>query len=292
MNDLFRTKNKTWKMIQSNLIFIAIAELLIYNGGLLIKYPVSAKIDFFTPLVGEEYGVYYNDNFWMIIPLLLALIFMWLTCPGSLKALSEGSFSRKLRSLCIGLSSGILAIGLLTLLASLSGTVTFRYDGFDWQLIPAILPLFIQCLAEEVLLRAYVPAVVGEKHSWDVVCFVSGTLFIFHHILNMLYYGFSTLFCLNVFLLGVVYCFMIWTEGNFWIAAGFHTGWNYLQSYIFSVGASGNPTTIGMFKGTMNQANGFFHEMYGYEGSVTALILIIISILWFVFRMEKNSQRN
>ena len=47
-------------MIQSNLIFIAIAELLIYNGGLLIKYPVSAKIDFFTPLVGEKYGVYYN----------------------------------------------------------------------------------------------------------------------------------------------------------------------------------------------------------------------------------------
>ena len=40
MKDLYRTKNETWKTIQSNLLFIAAAELLIYNGGLLIKYPV------------------------------------------------------------------------------------------------------------------------------------------------------------------------------------------------------------------------------------------------------------
>ena len=290
MKDLYRTKNETWKTIQSNLLFIAAAELLIYNGGLLIKYPVSGMIDFFTPLVGEKYGLYYNANFWMIIPVLLALLFMWLTCPGSLDVLREGSFGRKLRSLGIGLVLGILATGLLTLLAGVSGTVTFRYDGFEWQVIPAILPLFIQCSAEEILLRAYVPSVVGEKHSWDVVCFVSGTLFIFHHVLNMIYYGFSAMFCLNVFLLGVLFCLLIWTEGNFWIAAGIHTGWNYLQSYIFGVGVSGNPTTIGLFRGTLNQANGFFHEIYGYEGSITALILLTASILWLIFRLKKTSQ--
>lgn len=186
MNDLFRTKNETWKKIQSNLLFIAAAELLIYNGGLMIKYPVSRVINFFTPVVGEKYTLYYNANFWMIIPVLLALVFMWLTCPGALKALTEGSLKRKLRSLVIGLVLGIVAMGLLTLLAGISGTASFRYDGFEWQLIPVIIPLFIQCFAEELLLRAYVPAVVGKKHSWDVVCFTSGALFIFHHSLNMI----------------------------------------------------------------------------------------------------------
>lgn len=31
MDDLFRTKNETWRRIQSNLLFIAIVELLIYR---------------------------------------------------------------------------------------------------------------------------------------------------------------------------------------------------------------------------------------------------------------------
>ena len=53
MNNLFRTKNETWKKIQSNLLFIAAAEFLIYNGGLMIKYPVSRMINFFTPIVGD-----------------------------------------------------------------------------------------------------------------------------------------------------------------------------------------------------------------------------------------------
>ena len=290
MNGLFRTKNETWKRIQSNLLFIAAAELLIYNGGLMIKYPVSRMIDFFTPVVGEDYALYYNANFWMIIPVLLAMAFMWLTCPGALKALTEGSLKRKLKSLAIGLALGVLAMGLLTLLASISGTVTFKYNRFEWQLIPVILPLFIQCFAEEILLRAYVPAVVGEKHSWDVVCFVSGALFIFHHVLNMIYSGFSAMFCLNVFLLGVLFCLLVRTEGNFWIAAGIHTGWNYIQSYIFSIEASGNPATIGAFHGTMNHANGFFHESFGYEGSVTATILATASILWLIYRLNKEGK--
>ena len=53
------------------------------------------------------------------------------------------------------------------------------YNHFFWILIPLIPLVFIQCSAEEMLLRGYVPAVLGEKHSWDVVCFVSGILFIF-----------------------------------------------------------------------------------------------------------------
>lgn len=290
MNELFRTKNETWQKIQSNLLFVGVVELLIYNGGLVIKYLISADIDFFTPIVGPDYALYYNANFWMLIPVILALAFMWLTCPGSLKALTEGSLTRKLRSLLIGLVLGILAMGLLTFLAVISGTMSFRYDGFEWQLIPVMIPLFIQCSAEEILLRAYVPAVVGEKHSWDVVCFVSGTLFIFHHIFNMMNSGFSGMFCLNVFLLGVLFCLLVWKEGNFWIAAGIHTGWNYIQSYIFSIEASGSPGTIGAFRGTLNNANGFFHDSYGYEGSITATVLVSAAILWLIYSLNKKGK--
>jgi len=36
------------------LVFIAAAELLIYNGGLKIKYLFQAHFDFFTPIVGPD----------------------------------------------------------------------------------------------------------------------------------------------------------------------------------------------------------------------------------------------
>ena len=109
----------------------------------------------------------------------------------------------------IGLAPGIPAMGRLTLLGSILGTVTYKYAGVEWQLIPVILPLFIQCTAEEILLRAYVPAAVRERHNRDVVCLVSGTLFIIHHMLNMIYYGFSVIFCLNVFLMRVLFYLLV-----------------------------------------------------------------------------------
>ena len=82
MDGFFRTKNETWKKIQSNLLFIGAVELLIYNGGLLIKYMVAGQIDFFKHIVGPDYTLYYNQNFWIIIPILMTLAFMWMTCPG------------------------------------------------------------------------------------------------------------------------------------------------------------------------------------------------------------------
>ncbi len=78
---------------------------------------------------------------------------------------------------------------------------------------------------------------------------------------------------------------IIWQEIT---TNGIHTGWNYLQSYIFSIEASGNPATIGAYHGTLNRANGFFHESYGYEGSITATIMATASILWLVCRLNKN----
>ena len=287
MKALFRTESKTWREIQTNLLFIGVVELLIYNGGLWIKYRLQRQFDLFSPLIGPELGRYYNANFWIIIPILLALAFMALTCPGALGVFTEGSPGRKLKALGKGLALGFALLGSLTLLATLTGAVTFRFNRFDWRLIPAILPLFIQCSAEEILLRGYVPAVAGERHSWDAVCFASGTLFIFHHIINMEHFGFSAMFCLDVFLLGVFLCLLVRREGNFWIACGFHTAWNYTQTYLFGISNSGENMSIGMFQGTLNADNSFYHEVYGYEGSIATAVLIGALILWLIYRLRK-----
>ena len=54
---------------------------------------------------------------------------------------------------------------ILNLTAWISGTTVFSYNRFDWLLIPLLPLVFIQCTAEEMLLRGYVPAVLGEKSA-------------------------------------------------------------------------------------------------------------------------------
>lgn len=73
---------------------------------------------------------------------------------------------------------------------------------------------------------------------------MSGALFIFHRELNMKYYGFNSIFCLNVFLIGVFLCLMIKWDGNFWIACGFHTAWNYMQFHILGLSNSGSTPEV------------------------------------------------
>ena len=278
----FNTTNPFWRAVQSNLLFIGLVELVIYNGSLAIKYAVQASIDPFTPIVGEEYGFLYNANFWIIIPILITLLFMRLTCRDALKVFTEGSLARKLASLGKGLVLGFVWMSILVLATHLSGTITYHFNHFEWAVVPLIIPLFIQCAAEEMLLRGYVPAVM-EGHRWDTICFVSGALFIFHHILNMEFWGFNRLFCLNVFLLGLLFCLLVTWEGNFWIVCGVHTAWNYTQTYLFGTVDADGATSHGIFMGVPITSNAFYDEVFGFEGAITTTVLVGALILFFIY---------
>lgn len=129
MEKFFRSDNETWIAIQTNMLFIAAVEFLIYNGGLMIKYAFQRQFDFMTPLVGEKFGPYYNANFWIIIPILMTLAFMYFTCPGALRVFTEGSFAGKMKALGKGFLLGIIAIAILSFFAAVSKTVTFQYRG-------------------------------------------------------------------------------------------------------------------------------------------------------------------
>ena len=285
-NDIFNTKNELSRRIQSNVLFVALVELSIYTVGLRIMYLVQSLFNFFTPLVGEKYTLYYNANFWLIIPILMLLAFMRMTCRNAMSVFTEGTMARKLKSLGKGLLIGFAANGILALLAGLSHTIEYSFNEFEPLILPLIFFVFIQCTSEEVLLRGYVPAILGREHSWDAVAFVSGALFIFHHELNMLHYGFNSIFCLNVFLLGVLLCLLIRWDGNFWIACGFHTAWNYMQFHILGLSNSGSTPDVCIFKGANSASSFFFDYVYGFEGSLCATVLITIGILLLIRKTE------
>ena len=285
---MFNTKNEFWKKVQSNIIFIAFTELLIYNVGLLIVYSVRAMFDPFTPLVGEKFGMYYNLYFWIIIPIIMTLVFMKLTCRRALRVFTEGSFKKKLGSWATGFALGFLCIAILDFVGYLSGTMTIVLGRFNWRILPMLPLVFIQSSAEEMLLRGYVPAVMKEKHSWDTICFVSGTLFIFHHILNMIYSGFETLFCLNIFLMGVLYCLYVEWAGNFWISSGAHTGWNY--TLLCLIGPGEKDDFPGIIGGTARSNSWFYSKTSGFQGTVATAVLLTVLVLLMIYTLHVRAK--
>lgn len=70
---------------------MAAAELILYNVGLKIKYAAQKNFGLFANLVGKEFKIYYNANFWIIIPILITLIYMRIICPDALSRFTEGS---------------------------------------------------------------------------------------------------------------------------------------------------------------------------------------------------------
>ena len=103
------------KSLQSNILLVAAAELLIYNGGLQIKYEVQHHFGLFSSLVGREFEIYFNSSFWIIIPIIITLIFMRLNCPEALSVFTPGSFGRKMKSLGRGLLIGMVVMVFLAL---------------------------------------------------------------------------------------------------------------------------------------------------------------------------------
>jgi len=270
-----------------NPLWIAVTDLALIHGGMeIMKLLADPMANLSSQLEGAaaEFVTDATDLFLYMIPIILCLLYMFLTKRSSLNVFVSGTAGKRIRSLLKGLLIGFILNGVVSLVAGLTGTVQYSFQSFVWYL-PALLPFsFIQCSCEEVLLRGYVPAYMEPRHQWGAVAFVSGTLFVFHHVENMHLYGFSTVFCLNVFLIGVLSYLFVRDQRNFWIACGIHTGWNYTQEYLFGLPNSGISSPISLFVGKNPQSNFFFDPVYGNEGCLCATVVLTITIILLLIK--------
>ena len=273
--------------ILSNTLVIAFTELLFMLGGLklmrMIVRAASSAIDSGSDTYSEfMINMIFLASF--IIPILFCVLYMRITKPESLQVFRRGSFQKRFLSLLIGLAAGFCVNGLISVMAGLTGSVKITFQTFTPFLL-LILPFsFIQCTCEEVLLRGYVPQYMEGRHDWSSVAFVSGVLFIFHHYRNIELFGYSSVFCINVFLVGVMLVLLVRDNGNFWIACGFHTGWNYTQEYLFGLPNSGQSSTFALFSGTESKDTFFYNSVYGNEGSWFTTVVVSLLILLLLYR--------
>ena len=167
---------------------------------------------------------------------------------------------RALPDFATGCGWGLAALSIL--IGGLWATHTIRFDGlalhglgvwsygFKWAFAFLLVGLF-----EEFFFRGYLQYTLARGVSgvartlwpqsphthaigfWTAAFVLSGCVFAGTHTSN---HGETFTGILAVALAGAIFVFSLWRTGSLWWAVGFHTAWDWAQSYLYGTPDSGN----------------------------------------------------
>lgn len=285
---------------------IATALTAVILGVSVFIFPIGAFLrGFFETLLGGDHDAasFLKDYFDFIgiwIGLFLVVIIVKGNrpmlkaakyCSPRLRGGAEGAAGRRgnrsgnnFPGLLIGLALGFGCNGFCILMSVLAGDIHIEYSGF--KLVPFaafLICVFIQSTAEELADRWYLYQKLRRRYKapW-IAIFVNAFVFMAMHIPNP---GISFLALLQILVVGIVFSLFVYYYNGLWIAAAFHTGWNFTQSILFGLPNSGIVSAYSVFRlDAASATNGLFYNVnFGVEGSVGAVtILIILGLVIFM----------
>jgi uncharacterized protein len=240
----------------SLLIFIALMVALGFCANRIAHkiYPSAPK--------GVTPGTEVSPSFLVLgeaLPFFLVLLVTWIMSkierrPNSVYGLGGG---RKLPLFFAGLAWGVTCLSLLVLtlwktgLLVIDNRLLFGGEALRYGAIWLLGFLFVGLL-EEYLVRGYLQytltrglaglyqLIFKTRHSAALGFWTSAVIF---SILFGLGHGSnpgeSPIGLLGAGLAGFVFCFSLWRTGSLWWAIGFHTTWDWAQSFLYGVADSG-----------------------------------------------------
>ena len=213
--------------------------------------------------------------------------------------------SRKLPHFFTGLLYGVICLSLLILILWKAGflivesRLLFGADILRYGLI-WLLGFLMVGLFEEYFLRGYLQytltrglaglyqAIFKTRHSralgfWTTALLLS-TLFGLGHGNNP---GESPIGLLSAGLAGAVFCLSLWRTGSLWWAVGFHTAWDWAQSFLYGVADSGLMVQHHLLATHPEGKPLLSGGTTGPEGSIFILAALALASLIIVFTLPK-----
>jgi uncharacterized protein len=285
-----------WSLLLFVAIFAAIAFCVRAIGHKFYNPPPAKADTEFSPAFG-----YIGES----INFGLTLAVTWIMAKIERRRIGVYGFGdrRKLRHFLAGLGWGMICLSVLVLTLwksgllvidrrLLSGSNIFGY-GIIWLGV-----FLLVALAEEYLTRGYLQYTLtrglaglyewafktrhGEILGFWTSAVVFSILFGLSHKANA---GESPIGELAAGLAGLVFCFSLWRTGSLWWAVGFHTSWDWAQSFLYGVPDSGlliqhhlvatHPTGKAILSGGTT----------GPEGSVFIIAILVLVSLIIVFTL-------
>jgi membrane protease YdiL (CAAX protease family) len=178
----------------------------------------------------------------------------------------------------------------------LHGAAIILY-GFKW-----LLAFLCVGFAEEYFFRGYIffateRGVFGlaEKLSSERTRFVAfwiaatimSLIFGAAHISNG---GENLLGLLQVVLVGFVFSYVLWRTGSLWWAIGFHTTWDWAQSFLYGVADSGNVSVGRLFITHPTGKPLLSGGIDGPEGSILCVPIMLLVLVIVRFTTKPGTQ--
>lgn len=139
-------------------------------------------------------------------------------------------------------------------------------------------------LGEEYTLRGYPQFTLTTGMGFWPAALVTSAIFTWLHTGNP---GENRLGLFQVFLIGIFFCLTLRRTGSLWWAGGFHTGWDWGQSYFYGTPDSGLLAHGRLMASSHAGPEWLSGGSVGPEGSVLTLFLYVLVVLLFHFVYRK-----
>ncbi len=294
-----------WSLLIFIAIFAAIAFSVNFIGHRL--FPGAVK----TPKPGAEASptfLYFAE----LIPFVITVLVTWIMSKIERRPNSVYGFGgrRRLKYFFSGLAWGIVCLSLLIAVLWKTGLLVIDSRllfGREILLYGAIwlLGFFLVGLLEEYLTRGYLQYTLTRglagiykwafktRHSrtlgfWTAAIIFS-LLFGLGHGKNP---GESPIGLLSAGLAAMLFCFSLWRTGSLWWAIGFHTSWDWGQSFLYGVPDSGLMVQHHLLATHAVGKPVLSGGTTGPEGSVFIIAVLALASLIILFTLPQTQDGN
>lgn len=190
--------------------------------------------------------------------------------------------------LLLGLTEISVLVGLIAVCGGFSfGTFALQGAGvFGWGLFHLVLFLFVG-LYEEFLFRGYAQFTLGSGAGFWPAAILLSAVFGYMHLGNP---GENWIGITSVTLIGLLFAFTLRRTGNLWYAVGLHAGFDWGETYLFSVPNSGALVHGHLSHAVLHGPAWLTGGSVGPEGSVFCFVtmgLQFLLVMW-LFPAEKS----
>ncbi len=169
---------------------------------------------------------------------------------------------------------------------SFGGWALGASEAVEWGLVWAAVFVVVG-VYEEFFFRGYLQFTAASGMGFWPAATLLSIIFGATHLANP---GESAVGILNVVLVGIFFCLTLRRTGNLWFAIGFHTTWNFAQSYIFSVPNSGLVLPGQLLHASFEGPDWLTGGSAGPEGSILTCVVIAAAFVAFdrVYRQNRG----
>ncbi|MBR6840006.1 MAG: CPBP family intramembrane metalloprotease, partial [Oscillospiraceae bacterium] len=114
---------------------------------------------------------------------------------------------------------------------------------------------------------------IRERYGRIAGLILNSSLFMALHLGNP---GVTSLSLLNLFLWGAVCTLIVEYTGSMWFVMAAHTAWNFTQNFLFGLPNSGIVSESSFLHLDAASDSLFYDAAFGVEGTLTAVIVIVL----------------